>query len=244
MKPISARNARKVFGTEVAVDGVDFDVAVGQIHAIVGLNGAGKTTLMKMLVGMVQPDSGEVALLGVPVVRAGSATWAKVGHLISAPFGYRELSVEENLRAICLLRGIPGDEVGSRVDQAIDVFELGHWKHRRARTLSLGNRQRLGLACSLIHRPEVIILDEPSNGLDPGGVVFLRDLLRAQADAGASIMVSSHHLDELARIADRVSMLHRGRLVGSLDPEGIDLERQFFDAIHTAEASLENRTNV
>ncbi|MFH1331262.1 MAG: ATP-binding cassette domain-containing protein, partial [Actinomycetota bacterium] len=121
----------------------------------------------------------------------------------------------------------------------IDLFELTHWAHARARHLSLGNRQRLGLACGLVHRPRIIILDEPSNSLDPAGVVLIRDLLRDEARTrDSAVLVSSHHLDEVARIAHRISVLHRGRLVGTIDPGGIDLERRFFDLVHAAELEL------
>jgi ABC-2 type transport system ATP-binding protein len=124
------------------------------------------------------------------------------------------------------------------VDRSIEQFELAQWADRRAKVLSLGNRQRLGLASALVHEPSVLILDEPANTLDPAGVVFIRDLLREYAAAGAAVLVSSHHFDQLARIAQTITVLHRGREVGTLDPGGIDLEQSFFEIVHRSDLML------
>jgi ABC-2 type transport system ATP-binding protein len=229
-EPLEARNLVRLFGDERAVDGVDFQVRSGEIHAIVGLNGAGKTTLMRLLLGMVAPTSGKALIDGVNARSAPPDVWVRVGSLTETPFSYPELTVTENLQAAALLHGVK--DVRARVARVIDEFELGHWTHRRARALSLGNQQRLGLAAALIHRPSILILDEPANALDPAGVVFIRDLMRAAAERDAAVMVSSHHLDQLARVADRISVLHRGRLIGTLDPHGTDLEQQFFDIVY------------
>ncbi len=238
MSRISARGVTRAYGDEVAVAGLDLEVNAGEVHALVGLNGAGKTTLMRMLMGMIIPDSGVVLLDGTQVARAPASTWATVGHLIETPFGYPELTVSENVRLAARLHGVTRVGATAAAEEIISRFELTRWANRRARALSLGNRQRLGLACSLVHSPRTVVLDEPSNALDPAGVLFMRDLLRREAEAGAGILVSSHHLDELARVAHRISILHRGRWVGTIDPGGIDLERRFFDMIHEAEARL------
>jgi ABC-2 type transport system ATP-binding protein len=225
------------FDGEIAVAGVDLDVEFGEIHAIVGLNGAGKTTLMRLLLGMLTPDAGRAVVLDEDAATAPAATWSRVAHLIETPFAYRELTVEENLAAAARLHGLVGEDVATAVARSIDEFGLGKWARRRSAVLSLGNRQRLGLASALIHRPAVLILDEPANALDPAGVVFIRDLLRSQAEQGAAILVSSHHLDEIARIAHRITVLHGGAVVGSLDPGGVDLERRFFDIVYEADRS-------
>lgn len=239
MMSIVAESITRSYREELAVDHLDLEVGPGEIHAIVGLNGAGKTTLMRMLMGMVKPDSGRALLNGLDVAVAASATWAGVGHMIEAPFGYPELTVVENLRAAARLRGVAIADLPASTAAVIERFELGRWAHRRARALSMGNRQRLGLACALVHRPRVIVLDEPSNSLDPAGVVLVRDLMRQEAEThGASILVSSHHLDELARVAHRISVMHRGRLIGHIEPQGIDLERRFFDLVHRNEAAI------
>lgn len=242
MMSIVAESITRSYREDLAVDHLDLEVGQGEIHAIVGLNGAGKTTLMRMLMGMVKPDSGRALLDGWDVASAPPATWAQVGHMIETPFGYPELTVVENVRAAARLRGVATADLGSSTTAVIERFELGRWADRRARALSMGNRQRLGLACALVHRPRVIVLDEPSNSLDPAGVVLVRDLMHQEANThAASILVSSHHLDELSRVAHRISVLHRGRLIGQIDPEGIDLERRFFELVHRAEAAIRVR---
>lgn len=236
--PLMAEGLTRRFDGDPAVDDLDLEVANGEIHAVVGLNGAGKTTLMRLLLGMLRPGRGRARVLGRDVATAPAELWSEVGHLIETPFAYPELTVEENIAGAALLRRMEPARIGPAVARAVASFELGPWARKRARALSLGNRQRLGLASALVHEPSVIVLDEPANALDPAGVVFIRDLLRERAERGAAIFVSSHHLDELARIAHRITVLHRGRIVGALDPAGIDLERRFFDLVYEAEAML------
>ncbi len=240
MSFLVASSLTRRYGDEVAVDGLDLEVRAGEVHALVGLNGAGKTNLMRMLLGMTRPDAGKALIDGTNVQHASPSIWAQVGHVIETPFTYPELTVRENVTAAARLHGVPGDAITGQTKHVIDLFELTHWADARARHLSLGNRQRLGLACGLVHRPRFIVLDEPTNALDPAGVVIIRDLLRREAETeSAAVLVSSHHLDEVARIAHHISVLHRGRLVGSIDPDGIDLERRFFDLVHTAELELQ-----
>lgn len=228
--PIEATCLVRVYGEERAVDGVDLQVNVGEIHAIVGLNGAGKTTLMRMLLGMVRPTAGTARIDG-HVTADGSDVWKRVGCLVETPFAYPELTVRENLWAAALLHGVERARIDAEVARAIEEFELGHWADRRSRVLSLGNKQRLGLASALVHHPSILVLDEPANALDPAGVVFIRDLMRTSAEQGTAVLVSSHHLDQLARVAYRISLLHRGRIIGTLDPGGHDLEEEFFDQV-------------
>lgn len=233
--PMAARSLTRLYGPERAVDDVDLDVQRGEVHAIVGLNGAGKTTLMRMLMGMLKPSSGTAWLAGSDVRSAGPTVWEHVGYVIETPFAYSELTVRENLLAAALLHGLPRESCDTAIDRMIDEFELKPWERHRSRALSLGNRQRLGLASALIHQPSILALDEPSNALDPAGVVFIRDLLRRLADQGAAVLVSSHHLDQLARVAHRITLLHRGKIIGTLDPEGTDLEQEFFDKVYAAD---------
>lgn len=229
---MEARQLARAFDGESAVDGVDLRVIAGEVHAIVGLNGAGKTTLLRMLLGMVRPQAGEARIGGVNVESAGPFVWRQVGCQIESPCAYPELSVRENLVAAALLHGVERAQIQDRVAHAIARFGLARWEHRRSRHLSLGNRQRLGLASTLIHEPSIVVLDEPANALDPAGLLFIRDLLQQTAERGAAVLVSSHHLDEIARVAARITLLHRGRIIGGLDPTGVDLERQFFEKIH------------
>ena len=238
---LDARGLVRAFGDERAVDGVALTVMPGEIHALVGLNGAGKTTLMRLLLGMLTADEGSVTLrladeTQATDIRTGDPRrWAHVGHLIETPFAYAELTVTETIRAAARLRGMAPDEAREATCAVIEDLALGHWAGRRSRSLSLGNRQRLGLACAVVHRPQVLVLDEPANALDPAGVLRVRRQLVDQAGRGASILVSSHHLDEMARVAHRITVMHRGRVVGGLPPGGSDLERQFFEIVYAAE---------
>lgn len=232
---ITASGLSRSFGDEQAVDHLDLTVRPGGVHALVGLNGAGKTTLMRLLLGMLRPDRGTVTILGDRVGGDAAGPWGRVGHTLDSGFGYPELTVVENARCAALLRGLRPTAAGPAADAALDELGLTRWRDRPARALSSGNRQRLGLACALLDGPEVLILDEPTTALDPAGIVLVRTLLEQAAERGAAVLVSSHHLDEMARIADPVSVMHRGRIIGTLDPAGTDLERTFFALVLSAD---------
>lgn len=219
------------------VDGVDLAVASGEIVALIGLNGAGKTTLLRLLLGMLRPDSGRALLHGVPLPEVGASGWARLGHFVDGAPGYPELTARGNLIAAARLRGVL--DPGATASAALRAFALEPWADRRLRTLSLGNRQRVGLAAALQHRPSVVVLDEPGNALDPRGVILLRDQLTRLAGAGAAVLVSSHHLDEVARIADRIVVMNRGRVIGQLPPRGAELERAFFEAVRADDEATE-----
>ncbi len=223
---------------------VDLGVAPGEVHALIGFNGAGKSTLLRAALGMLRPHDGSVDLFGVGIATADAAVWSRVGHQIDTPFVYPELTVRENLWAAARLHGVTKGEVAAKVDRVVAELELEAWATRRASTLSLGNRQRVGLASALAHRPRLIVLDEPTSALDPSGVVLLRELLLSAARDGAAVLVSSHHLDEVARIADRVSVIHAGAIVGELDPHGVDLERAFFAMVHAADRAAQSAAHT
>ncbi len=218
------------------VQGVDLTVLPGEIHALVGLNGAGKSTLMKLMIGMLRPDAGAIELLDQNIRTMSRAAWARVGALIEYPLAYGELDGRTNLRLAARLHGVSPEAIPRLVEQVIDELDLGRYASVRARRMSLGNKQRLGLAAALQHRPDLIVLDEPTNALDPSGVILLREALLRRAAAGAGVLVSSHHLDEVARIATRISVIADGRMIGTLDPDGIDIERRFFALVHDAMA--------
>lgn len=191
---------------------------------------------MRILLGMLTPDQGTVHLAGLPVAVAGTHLWSGVGQMLETPFAYPELSARENIYSSARLHGMGREGANSAVSGALSDLDLGEYASRRAGTLSLGNRQRVGLAAALVHAPTILVLDEPSNALDPRGVIILRRLLQdACRDRGAAVLVSSHHLDEVARIADRISVLHRGRIIGTLEPGTVDLERRFFDLVLQSE---------
>ena len=236
---LAARAVTRRFGDEQALAGVDLDVRVGEVVALVGLNGAGKSTLMRALLGMLRPDTGTVAVMGRPVDEADSAVWSRVGHLIETPPRYGELTVFESVYSAARLQQLDRATAQESAAEIIERLELGHWRGRLTRTLSLGNRQRLGIAMALVHDPSVLVLDEPSNALDPLGVVRVRELLRGMAsERGAAVLVSSHHLDEVARMADRIVVLHRGRTLGELEPAGQDIEHKFFERVLQADRDL------
>ena len=152
--------------------------------------------------------------------------------MVEQPLAYAELTARGNLEIAARLHGIEPGRVAGLVDHAIEEFDLGRYAPVRTSRLSLGNRQRVGLAAALFGAdPAVVVLDEPTNALDPAGVILLRESLLRRAAAGAGILVSSHHLDEVARVADRITVINDGRAIGSLDPDGVDLERAFFDLV-------------
>jgi ABC-2 type transport system ATP-binding protein len=205
----------KRYGQILAVDAVDLRVNQGEVYGFLGRNGAGKTTTIRALLGMIRPSRGKISLFGERIGLGGRGPWRRVGHLVETPAAYPELTVRENLEVARRLYGV-ADEGATR--RAIDRFSLAAYAGVRAGTLSTGNLQRLGLARALLHDPELVILDEPANGLDPAGVVEVRELLRALArEHGITIFMSSHILAEVDRLATRIGIIHRGRLIEELD---------------------------
>lgn len=231
MSRLALRGVSRRFRGGAGIHDVDLTVEAGQIHAIVGLNGAGKTTLMRVAFGMLRADSGTVTLDGFDVRAAPRSLWTGVGHLIEHPLAYGELTGRDNLLLAARLHGA-GRRAPAMVDGAIAEFGLEPYRSVRVRAMSLGNKHRVGLAAALQHDPRIVVLDEPTNALDPAGVIRLREALERRAAAGAGILVSSHHLDEVSRIADVITVINRGRVIGTLPAGGAELERAFFDVIH------------
>ena len=197
----------KRYGKITAVDGVSLRVARGEIYAFLGLNGAGKTTTIRLLLGMVKPTAGEVRVLNTRVHVGERNVWRSVGYLVETADAYPELTVRENLEVMRRLH--PGTEPRA-VDQIIEQLGLQAYADRRTNTLSHGNAQRLGLAKALLHKPELIILDEPANGLDPAGIVEIRNLLAELTHKqGVTVFMSSHILGEVSRLAKRIGIIHK-----------------------------------
>src|SRR6185369_9906223 len=220
---ISADRLTKRYGAFQAVEDVSLRVGHGEIYAFLGLNGAGKTTTIRMLLGMIRPTSGTVTLLGKRVEADAHELWTQVGYLVETPHAYPELTVRENLEVFRRLRGLRDVKA---VERTIERLELGAYADRRTGTLSLGNAQRLGLAKALLHDPALLLLDEPANGLDPAGVVEIRELLRELAhERGVTIFLSSHLLSEVARIATRFGVIHQGRLLEELSADEMEQRR-------------------
>ena len=210
-------------GGVLAVDQVDLRVARGEIYAFLGLNGAGKSTTIRMLLGMIRPTAGHAELFGERVHSGATDLWRRVGHLVESATAYQELTVRENLDIARRLAGMPD---ASEVDRVLERLALQPYADRRAGTLSLGNLQRLALARALLPSPELLVLDEPANGLDPAGVIEIRELLRSlAADEGVTVFMSSHILGEVDRLATRVGIVHRGRLVEELDHDALEAHR-------------------
>jgi ABC-2 type transport system ATP-binding protein len=211
---ISTRALVKRFGRLRAVDGIDLDVREGDVYGFLGANGSGKTTTVRMLLGLVLPTSGEIELLGGRMPRAGRRVLPRVGALVEGPAHYGHLSGRENL-ALLDASG-PGGSRRTRRRRIAEVLEqvgLAGVGRRPVRAYSLGMRQRLGLAGALLRRPELLVLDEPTNGLDPQGIVEVRDLLLDLHRSGTTVFLSSHLLAEVEQLCSRVGVLDRGRLV-------------------------------
>jgi ABC-2 type transport system ATP-binding protein len=212
---IETHNLSKSYGNVHAVEGVSLRVERGEIYGFLGLNGAGKTTTIRALLGMIKPGAGWVKLLDEPIGPNGHGPWRQVGHLVERPTAYPELSVRENLEIARRLQGVSDRKA---TDRAIDRLGLNAYANRKAAGLSTGNRQRLGLARALLHEPELLILDEPANGLDPAGVVEIRKLLEhLTRERGTTVFMSSHILTEVDRLATRIGIIHQGRLLEELE---------------------------
>lgn len=223
------------FGERAAVDHLTLDVRPGQVTALIGLNGAGKTTALRALAGRLRPARGAVRVLGHDPATLPADVAMRFGQLVDTPMVYPELTVTENLRCAALLHGLTDREATHEARVAAGRLGLDPWRAVRARALSMGNQQRLGIGCATLHGPAALVLDEPTSALDPRGVVLVRELVRGLAEEGAAVLVSSHHLDEVARIADEIVVLHGGRDVGRLEPGGTDLEQRFFAMVLEAD---------
>ncbi|HEX3588567.1 MAG TPA: ABC transporter ATP-binding protein [Pseudonocardiaceae bacterium] len=209
---ITTRGLTKRFGATVAVDGIDLDVREGDRYGFLGPNGSGKTTTVRMLLGLVYPTGGEIDLMGRRVPKQVREVLPSIGALVEGPAAIPYLSGRRNLSII----DAAGPRVGDRkrrIEEALEQVGLAGIDRRPVRAYSLGMRQRLGLAAALLRRPRLLILDEPTNGLDPRGIKEIRDLLTALNRAGTTIFLSSHLLSEVDELCDRVGIVDRGRLV-------------------------------
>jgi ABC-2 type transport system ATP-binding protein len=205
---VSARSLTKRFGKLTAVDDLSFELAAGTVTGFLGPNGAGKTTTLRMLLGLAAPSSGDAQIFGTHY-RTLARPAQRVGAVLEATDFHPGRSGRNHLRTLAAAEGISN----ARVDEVLRLVELESAANRRVKGYSLGMRQRLGLAAALLGEPELLILDEPANGLDPEGVRWLRDFLRAFAAEGKTVFVSSHVLAEVAQTVDRVVIINRGKLV-------------------------------
>jgi ABC-2 type transport system ATP-binding protein len=231
---ILAEGLTKRYREVTAVRGLDLAVREGEIYGFLGRNGAGKTTTIRMLLGLIRPTRGRVRLFGRDVATERSAAVAAAGSLVETATFYPSLTVRENLEIQRRLTGAGPQAVA----RALTILNLDEYASRRAGRLSLGNKQRLALARALLHRPRILILDEPANGLDPAGIVEIRDLLRRLArDEGVTVFVSSHILTEVNQLADRIGIIHRGKLVEEFEAAAAGIGRHSRIEIRVSDAN-------
>jgi ABC-2 type transport system ATP-binding protein len=211
---IVARRLSKRFGNVIAVDGLSFEAVPGRVTGFVGPNGAGKSTTLRMLLGLVEPDDGHATILGLPYASLDDPITV-AGAVLEVQSFHPLRSGRNHLRVLAAAAEVDD----ARVDEALEIVGMTAAARRKAGSYSLGMRQRLGLAAALLGDPSVLILDEPANGLDPHGIRWLRETLRDLAADGKAVLVSSHQLDEVARMADDVIVIDRGRVLrhGTLD---------------------------
>ncbi|TCJ20439.1 ATP-binding cassette domain-containing protein [Rubrobacter taiwanensis] len=204
---VETRKLTKHYGRVPVVEGLDLTVRRGEVYGFLGPNGAGKTTTLRMLLGLIRPTSGSATVMGE---RPGDpSSLARVGALVESPAFYPYLSGRDNLRVMARYSGVPG----SRVEAVLEQVELAERARDRYRKYSLGMKQRLGVAAALLKEPELLILDEPTNGLDPRGMAEMRSLIRRLGTGERTVLLSSHLLSEVEQICDRVGVIRRGRLV-------------------------------
>jgi ABC-2 type transport system ATP-binding protein len=215
---VEVRGLTKRYGDHItAVDRIDMTVRRGEVYGFLGPNGAGKTTTLRMLLGLVAPTSGDIGVLGQ---RPGTPeSLARVGSLVEGPAFYPYLSGRHNLRVVARYGGIPARRIDDRVDEVLRTVDLVGRADDKYTTYSLGMKQRLGVAAALLKDPELIVLDEPTNGLDPAGMRDMRRLIRELGTEGRTVLLSSHLLGEVQQICDRVAVINHGRIVteGTVD---------------------------
>jgi len=237
---IETHALEKHYGDVIAVENLSLRVAEGEVYAFLGLNGAGKTTTIRMLLGMIRPTSGTAHVLQTRVRLGSCEPWASVGYMVETPHAYPELTVYEALEVARRMH--PGTQPKD-ISKVIDRLGLAEYANRRAGNLSHGNAQRLGLAKALLHHPKLIILDEPANGLDPAGIVEIRDyLLELTREQGVTVFMSSHILAEVSRLARRIGIIHKGHLLQELNVDELQKNRRRRLVLRTCDMETARQT--
>jgi ABC-2 type transport system ATP-binding protein len=203
----------KCYGRFTAVDSIDLNVRRGELFGFLGPNGAGKTTTMRMIAGILQPTSGTIEIAGDDLAVSPSRAKSRLGFIPDRPFVYDKLTGAEFLRFVAALYGQDGNGVERRMEELLDLFELTPWKDELVESYSHGMRQKLIISSALLHRPEVIVVDEPMVGLDPKGQKFLKDLFRAFVARGGTVLMSTHTLDTAEAMCDRIGIIANGRIL-------------------------------
>jgi len=207
---LQTRNLSKRYGERVAVDGLDLDLCPGEVFGFLGPNGAGKTTTIRMLLNLIRPTAGEVRLFGRPLRDDPSGLLRRVGALIESPSFQPYLTGRQNLNVVGRYTGPVSP---TRIDEVLDVIGLSNRADDGFASYSLGMKQRLGIGAAILMAPELVILDEPTNGLDPAGIVEMRELIRRLGETGTAILVSSHILAEIRQVATRIGIIRSGRFI-------------------------------
>jgi ABC-2 type transport system ATP-binding protein len=203
----------KQYGKFTAVDNIDLVVPTGELFGFLGPNGAGKTTTFRMIAGILRPTSGTVEIGGIDINRRPLDAKARLGFIPDRPFVYDKLTGGEFLRFAAALYGQQGAAIERRIDELLDLFELTRWKDELTESYSHGMRQKLIISGALVHRPEVIVVDEPMVGLDPKSARLLKDLFRQFVSRGGTVLMSTHTLEVAETMCDRIAIIHGGRIV-------------------------------
>ncbi len=216
---IQLKALTKRYGTFTAVDAIDLHVPKGQLFGFLGPNGAGKTTTLRMIAGILRPTSGRVRIGGIDIAEHPTAAKSVLGYIPDRPFIYEKLTGAEFLRFVAGLYGLDGAVVERRMTELLALFDLSEWRDELVESYSHGMRQKLIIASAFLHRPDVIVVDEPMVGLDPKAARLLKDLFREYTRRGHTIMMSTHTLEVAESVCDRIAIIHGGRIraAGTMD---------------------------